>query len=126
MLSRGKVVYISEPGLYQLIFSSRLETAEKFRSSPLVTKPDLKSLIELSTCVDHEGKTMLFYGFGHKIMILSKCLLYWVFIISRTRYVFPTPVGPENIAVCGCFMNSILFFGKSHNLPKNLLLLQLH
>ena len=38
--------------------------------SPLVAKTDLKSLIELTTCVDHanatsyhEGKTMLFYGF---------------------------------------------------------------
>ena len=28
----GKAVYISEPGLYQLIFSSRLELAENFRS----------------------------------------------------------------------------------------------
>ena len=38
---------------------------------------------------------------GHKIIILSKCLLYWVPI----RCVFPAPVGPVNIAVCGCFMN---------------------
>ena len=28
----SKTVYISEPGLYQLIFSSRLEAAEKFRT----------------------------------------------------------------------------------------------
>ena len=28
----GKAVYISEPGLYQLIFSSRLETADAFRT----------------------------------------------------------------------------------------------
>ena len=28
----GKAVYISEPGLYQLIFSSRLETADIFRT----------------------------------------------------------------------------------------------
>ena len=27
----GKIVYISEPGLYKLVFASRLETAEAFQ-----------------------------------------------------------------------------------------------
>ena len=30
--NHGKAVYISEPGLYQLIFSSRLESADAFRT----------------------------------------------------------------------------------------------
>ena len=31
-------------------------------------------------------------------------MLYWLSIILRTRCVFPTPVGPVNIAVCGYFL----------------------
>ena len=47
---------------------------------------------------------------GQMIMIDSKCLLYSFSIKSKTWWVFPQPVGPVNIVVCGSLYSLSFFF----------------